>query len=143
MSRARAIEADHLSLQIVTTIDMASELGTNELEMHYPGEFESFIESHNTNSHASVKDMLAMMQEHDSEYAHQWLYSHSVFGVVMGVRTPVRKHWSETGWKSSFGHSYIGWVYGNTYDEAWEQAKNWAESRHAADLEKFMKGGAA
>jgi hypothetical protein len=143
MSRARAIEADHLDLQIVTTIDMACLLGTNELEMNYPDELESFIESYTPNSHASVKDMLAMMQERDSEEAHQWLYGNAVFGIVMGVRTPVRKHWSETGWKSSFSHSYIGWVYGNTYDEAWEQAKNWAESRHAIDLEKFLKGRAA
>jgi hypothetical protein len=142
MSRARAIEADHLDMQIVKAIDMACLLGTNQFMLDYPDEIEPFIQSDITGAHASVKKMLEMMQDRESEDAHEWLYAHSIFGVLMEIRTAVRKHSSQNQYRSISGW-YVGWVYGDTYDVAWEQAKNWAESRHAADLEKFMKGGAA
>ena len=143
MSRTRAIDADDLSLKIDQTIDMACILGTNELAFEYPDEFEDFIDSHSPNSHASVKDMLDMMNASDSDSAREWLYRNEFFGVVMQIGTPVRKYSSEGSYRSNFGHCYIGWVYGHTDDEAWEQAKDWAKTRHAADLEKFTKGGAA
>lgn len=142
MSRNRTIDADDLSLQIIQTIDMACILGTNELEFEYPNELEDLIDSHSPNSHASVKDMLDMMNASDPDSAHEWLYRNEVFGVVMKIRTPVRKHSSEGSAHWSFAHCYVGWVYGHTYDDAWEQAKDWAKTQHAADLEKFKKGGA-
>jgi len=147
-ARARIIDADHLSLRINKVIDIANLLGSEAfIEGEIPEDFENFIDSTQYKRHTSVEALSSILPsdgcDAEPEDIHERLYNHKMFGVLLNVGTPVRKHFDEGSWRFSYGHTYSGWVYGNTYDEAWEQAKHWAKERHAADLSKFMEGGAA
>lgn len=147
-ARARIIDADHLDLRVLKVIDIANLLGSQGfMDSAIPEDFEGFMESTPYKRHTSVEALCSILPsdgcDAEPEAIHERLYGHQMFGMLLHVGTAVRKHLTETAWRSSYGHMYTGWVYGNTYDEAWEQAKHWAQERHAADLSEFMKGGAA
>lgn len=148
MIPARIIDADHLDLRIHQVIDIANLLGSEGfMGSVIPEDFEDFMESTPYKRHASVEVLCSILPndgfDAEPEEIHELLYGHQVFGMLLNVGTPVRKHLTETSWRSTYGHMYTGWVYSNTYEEAWEQAKNWAQERHAANLSEFKKGGAA
>lgn len=146
MSRARVVEADHLSLRVLKVIDIASLLGSDAFEYEVPDELEDFL-SYETNAlHISAAAIANALQplgtELDAADAFERLYQKDVFGVLMQVGTPVRNHMSEDAWRCSWGHIYTGWVYGPSYDDAWELAKAWALVRHSTDLAKFTGANA-
>lgn len=145
-ARARIIDADHLDLRVLKVIDIANLLGSEGfMGRVIPEDFEEFMESTPYKRHASVEALCSILPsdgcDAEPEEIHERLYGHQVFGMLLHVGTGVRKHFTEKSWRSSYGHMYAGWVYGNTYDEAWEQAKHWAQERHAADLSEFTKVG--
>lgn len=147
-ARARIIDADHLSLRINKVIDIANLLGSDAfIGRDIPEDFEDFIDSTQYKRHTSVEALASILPsdgcDAEPEDIHERLYGHQMFGVLLNVGTPVRKHFEEGSYRSSYGRMYCAWVYGNTYDDAWEQAKSWAQERHAADLSEFTKGGAA
>ncbi|MBI5917822.1 MAG: hypothetical protein HY849_00385 [Nitrosomonadales bacterium] len=65
------------------------------------------------------------------------------FGFLIQAATPIRKHFAEHSWGSSWGGYYTTWLYADTLDEALEQAKVWAAAQHKRDQAKFKAAGGA
>lgn len=51
-----------------------------------------------------------------------------LMGFCLQVSTPV-KEWEGGAATYSWGYTQLNWVYGNTYNEAWYRAVQWAEEK--------------
>ena len=61
-------------------------------------------------------------------------------GIALGVSTPVRKYYKTgSGCSYSWGHTYTGYVYGETFEEALDLAHKWVKKQHAYDKDRAKK----
>lgn len=141
MSKIRVDQAEELQLRVLRVLDIASLLGTEAFDNAHT-EFEDFIDSGMCNTHQSVKALHALLAGVEQEDVHAKLYAGAHHGFLLQVGTPVRKYFADDMCSYSWGHFYTGWVYGQTYEGAWQQAMDWAKERAAADL-ATVQGNAA
>lgn len=81
--------------------------------------------------------------DYSAEDVSQALIDFRKFGFLIQAATPVREHFTEDSWSSSWGYFYTKWLYAETLDEALELAKVWAKSQHEKNLAHFKAGGGA
>ena len=136
-------QATALNLRVLQVADLGTLLATDAFESHEPDAVQAFLDDAQPGAHRSVEPIYQALDTLGHESMHEVLYQGGFHGLLMLVATPLRKHFSKKCSTYSWSNYYTGWVYGATYEQAWKQAVDWAESRHAADLDKFLKVGAA
>lgn len=140
-------QADELDLRLERIIDLASLLGTDSMDDEdWPEQLEDLDLSLRSPSclHGRAADLLPLLLVSKSAWeVAEVLKDNLVFGLLMQVATPIRSHFSNGCFRASWGHYTTGWVYGETFDQAWEEAVSWAKKRHTEMAEKEAKGGAA
>ena len=145
MSTKRFEEADQLQLRVEHVCDLASLLGSGGLEdKRFPEPLE-WIEDHMTEKyfHGRAVELFRLLSAFEEPEA--WEFGEALIdsghrGFLVQVSTPVMKRLKGGIDVFSWSRKYIMWVYGDTFEEAWEDAKRWATERQEEDAQK---GGAA
>ena len=126
-------------------VDLASLMGTDAFEDGWPDQLEDFLGY--GKRHDSVVHLWELLEITEPEDATWRLHNAGFRGILMEVETPVRKYRAPVTESKicsySWGHMYLGWVYGETYEAAWEQAMDWAKQRDAENMASALKGQAA
>jgi hypothetical protein len=147
MSSTRLGQAEHHLLRVRTVIDIASLLGAEAFDEVVPEDFEDFLETAARSVHVSAQGLRDALEKVQKDSDFMGMYTGEYNGILMQVGTPVRKYFGGDApdYMCSYrwGHQYVGWVYGMTYDDAWAAAMDWAAQRNADDLAKAPKGVAA
>lgn len=145
MSKERCKQAEEHLLRVRNVVDLASIIATDATESGWPGKLEGFLGR--AQRHDSVAKLWELIKTTKHEDAALRLQNAGFYGVLMHVETPVRKYIApeaeskirSCGW--SWCHVYLGWVYGETYDAAWEQAVAWARQRDSENFESALEAG--
>jgi len=147
MSHERLDQASQHLLRVRSVIDIASLLGAEAFDDELPDLFEDFLDTPAQAVHASAQGLRDALEKVEKGADFMGVYTGDYCGILMQVGTPVRKYRvpvtdSEI-CSYSWGHMYLGWVYGETYEAAWEQAIDWAKQRDAENMASALKGVAA
>lgn len=145
MSKERCEQAEEHSLRVMCVVDLATLISTDAFENGWPDELEDFLglagKRHDSVVHLS--ELLEITEPLDAPWN---LAKREWHGILMQLATPVREYKVPVTdypmWFYSWGYMHTGWVYGETYDAAWEQAMDWAKQRDAEDMASALKGQA-
>jgi len=145
MSAQRFEDADQLELRVEHVCDLASLLGSGALEdKHFPEPLEWIEDGCSERDFfgraIEIFQLLPAFDEATAWEIGEALITSAHLGFLVQVSTPVMKRLKGGGDVFSWGRKYPIWVYGDTFDEAWEEAKRWAAERRAQEAQK---GGAA
>jgi hypothetical protein len=159
--RTRFYQAHEVELRAIQIIDLASILGTGAHDggsVFDPLEefFQHLLED--GKKHPSVSSIAASLRtgvdddeaddddDIDMSDMGATLADSGVLGFAVQFGTPVRTYRTNTSWWSGWGYYTTGWIYAESFEEAWALGVAWAEQSAAEDLERFMaeqKDGAA
>lgn len=79
--------------------------------------------------------------EDSSVLARETIRDAGFYGIVLGISTPIRRY-SKTGdgCSHSWGRTYDGYVYGETFEEALDLANKWVKKQNTYDKDRAMRG---
>lgn len=140
-------QAGELDLRLERIIDLASLLGTDSMgDDRWSDQMEDLEADLECNKafHGRAADLLPVLRCSEDAWAvAEALIDKRCFGILVQVATPVRTYLTRGSFSCSWGHYTTGWVYGETFEQAWEEAMDWATKRHSEMATKAAKGGAA
>lgn len=145
MSTQRFEDAYQLQLRVEHVCDLASLLGSSGLDdQRFPEPMEWIEDGVSAKDfYGRAVELFLLINEFEEPAA--WEVGEALInsghrGFLVQVSTPVMKRIKSGVDVFSWGRKYLMWVYGDTFDEAWEEAKRWAAVRQEEDAKK---GGAA
>lgn len=69
----------------------------------------------------------------------EWLNDHNKLGWLITVATPIRSYRTPDSCTHSWGYYMTQWIYGDTYEQAIEQAKRWVIEQNEKDRAESLK----
>ena len=144
MTKERCEQAEEHDLRVRCVVDLATLISTDAFENGWPDELDDFLDL--GKRHDSVVHLWELLEITETMDVPLRLHQLEWHGILMQVSTPVRKYavpvTEHKICSYSWGHSYLDWVYGETYEAAWEQAMDWAKQRDAENMASALKGQA-
>lgn len=140
-------QADDLSLCVSHVCDLASLLGCGCWDDYYPEPIE-WLEDvlEEDDFYGRARALFPFLRPTaDTSDLEPWMVMEALIdsghrGFLVQVKSPIMTPMKSGGMRYSWGRIHLTWCYGDTFDEAWEEAKRWAQECHDADAKK---GGAA
>lgn len=150
MSKERFTQSEDLTLRVEKTADLASLIGSGSFGCrHLPDPLDDFLNDayHHKTTSGAVGELFSLFRSNDpeedgdaEELAYQ-LMQRGLLGVILQVATPVKSFYQPEAMDCSYswGHYHTAWVYGQTYDDAWREAMQWAQKCAQEDKVKSLK----
>lgn len=134
-NREIAQEAFDLGLRVEQILHLAACEGVFESN-HLPDPWDDLMDS--LDQHPSCQPLQELHEQSDDleEFGHQ-LFHKRLQGFAVQLATPMRRYISEDSYQYGWGTYYSVWVYADTYTEAWNLGKAWAEQKAKEDKERM------
>lgn len=128
-----AESCEQLELRISNVLHLGSLAMTEGLDDHWDStllDFKEFLEEGRHKSEPSMAPFTEAISEYEFDeevelMLDELIPSNNLLGFVLKVGTPVRSDHGTCGWH----HYHSSFVYGETYEEAFSNAKVWAEKQ--------------